>query len=229
MRTISLFFVLALCTISCKKSSHPPILTSPADIAGVAVTIDSLPLKVGYSWTYTAQEQRSNAIGYYQDINTWDYTIVITKETVINNFHVFTVANGSGHASYYIQYNHAVYYYNTINDMDTAGKLDSAYLAIIYPATINNKWYYYDTATKYFYNGVWDSYVKVKTPIGPFDCVKFKYAPNVESGAYPYSYERYYSQKGLIQEICHTVYPAGGPGVGNTLILRVDILKSINF
>ena len=190
--------LMALVSTSCRKKM-PVMGTDPngyeIDIPGPAIQLNSFPLTVGHMWVYDNGD-----------------TIRVVKDTTIGGIDAFKITKtNSGHTGriYYANMSDGLHLLATswpnaysagitaplYPDVATKDSLlypDSSFLALKLPAAIANSWVPVFTATSSFMvQKTWDSYVKVTTKAGTFNCVKLK-----SNGGY---YTEYYSDKGLIK------------------------------
>ncbi len=212
--------------MSCTKSQFSsntkydyPTLTDT--IPGPPIQIDSFPLKVGNTWTYTTG---SNII----------YTVKVVADTMINSeraARVDMIGDSTISTSYYA--NRSDGYYLVANRyysfLDSLHIFKPAVHVLSFPLATNATWQTGDSSVVVYYqsnySATWGNFYKVTTPAGQFNCCLL----NLYSLYNGLSYSCYYSSKGLMKEV-EIASASKGPGLGPySFVAGTITLTSVNF
>ncbi|MDR3680963.1 MAG: hypothetical protein P4L41_13445 [Flavipsychrobacter sp.] len=224
LKNIFVLTTFVCLVVACSKNTNNIAPTDSIqsllnDTTGPVVTIDSMPLTVGNSWTYTS--------------GTDTYMIKVTADTTINGARaakVSTFKDGAISTAYYT--NKSDGYYLVAKEYanpDSLAILATPVRRLAFPNVLNDSW---STADSLGYpptlvnaTSQWLDYDKVTTPAGVFNCCKLLYY-SLNYGASTYNY---YSTKGLVKQVT-IASTSKGPGAGPySFIAGTTTLIAVNF
>jgi len=248
MKASSFIFLCCVTLISfdcCKKKSTNQIaeLSIPIDSPGVAIQIDSFPLKIGNQWTYKVVEQPT-VKSVLQNPDSFTFTITVVADTYLYNIRFVKIEGSStnpcsflsvymNHQSngtyYYANLSQGLYQFASLDNIDTAHILDSAQHVLLLPISSSNASWKSNEPDEYYGGGgptcyrQYSGFVNVTTPAGNFNTIKL-HEDDVAEGA-----DQYFSSKGLIQQIQYVVTSYGYKYSNVSGYTRRITLVSVNF
>jgi hypothetical protein len=229
---------------ACSKStvSTKPIAAPVTATDTNALQIDSIPLQVGYKWTYMVQTQtqsKSSLGDYptnYTPLTTQTYTVTLVWDTVINKVRIFRLVNTlNATLGAYYNYQSGDYgstfsylatdsngFYMLGSLSQTAGNnlQDSSYLMVKYGGHVGDTWS--SQSGNVYYSCTWDSTQNITTTSGIITCAKL----TGTSGGY--TVEQYYTAKGLFMSY-EVLSQTPTPSAGSDTYIRLTTLTGTNF